>query len=206
MAEPAWWRRWRTWRTTLVVLALLAALAAAGGVGASLLFAEIPSKGPDPKSVTCWDGEERTDPDDCGQPRGVRGLRWVFPSFRPADVGCRNVLAEHPTFQGPTMWACDVEIAGSPVLITYSELTEVAESIAYLERNYSGAKRQVVKGDNGAPVRYEWRRRFDDGYVLIAVYVDHPFAVEVRAEDEVLREDALATVVRFRAPSAISYR
>jgi hypothetical protein len=203
MAEPG---RWRAWRTTLVVLVLLAALGAAGALGARMLFAEIPSSGPEPATVTCWDGEQRTDPADCGRPRGVRGLRWVFPSFRPSDVGCRDVLAEHPTFQGPTMWSCDVEIAGSPVLITYSELTGVAESIAYLERHYSGVERTTVAASDGAPARYEWRRRFEDGYVLISVYADHPFAVEVRAEEKVLREDALATVVRFRAPSAISYR
>lgn len=198
--------RWHSGRTTLVVLALLAGLVAAGAVGANLLFAEIPAKGPDPVSVSCWDGEQRADPDACGQPTGVRGLRWVFPSFHPSDEGCRNVLDEHPEFQGPTMWACDVEIAGSPVLITYSELTEIEESLRYLERNYAGVERTTVKSDDGNTLRYEWRRPFEDGYVLISVYAEHPYAVEVRAEDEVLREDALATVVKFRAPSALSYR
>lgn len=198
--------RWHTGRTTVVVLTLVAGLAAAGAVGASMLFAEIPAKDPAPETVTCWDGEQRADPDDCGRPTGVRGLRWVFPSFRPGDQGCRNVLDEHPSFQGPTMWACDVEIAGSPVVITYSELPDVKKSLVAVQRSYDGVERTTVEADNGSPLRYEWRRPFEDGYVLIAVYAEHPYAVEVRAEDEVLREDALATVVRFRTPSAISYR
>ncbi|MDO9498136.1 MAG: hypothetical protein Q7J48_20700 [Nocardioides sp.] len=203
MAEPA---RGRTTRTTLALLVLLAALVAVGAVGVRLLFAEVPAKGPDPVTVSCWDGEQRTNPNACGRPTGVPGLRWVFPSFRPGDEGCRDVLDDHPEFQGPTMWACDVEIAGSPVLITYSELTEVEESLAYLERSYADVDRTTVKTTGGRPVRYEWRRPFEDGYVLISVYAEHPYAVEVRAEDEVVREDALATVVKFRAPSAMRYR
>lgn len=204
MAEKG---RGRAWRTTLVLLTLVSGLAVVAGVGANMLFAEVPGKGPAPKTVTCWDGEQRTDPGDCGQPTGVRGLRWVFPSFHPEDAACRNVRAEHPDFQGPTIWACEVEIAGSPVLITYSELTGVKESLAYLEDAYAGVRRTTVRaGEGDRPIRYEWRRPFEDGYVVISLYVDHPYAVEVRAEDEVLREDALATVVKFRAPSAISYR
>lgn len=198
--------RWQAGGTTAVVLVGLVGLVAAGAVGASLLFAQVPEPEPEPATVTCWDGEERADADDCGQPTGVRGLRWVFPSFRPGDQDCRNVRDDHPDFQGPTIWACFVEIAGSPVRVTYSELTEVAESIAYLEKSHRGVERTTVRSRDGSAVRYEWRRRFEGGYVLISVYAEHPYAVEVRAEDAVLREDALETVVRFRPPGAISYR
>ena len=197
--------RGRATRTTLVVLVLLAALVAAGAAGARLLFAEVPAKAPDPVTVTCWDGEQRTDPEECGQPTGARGLRWVFPAFRPQSEGCRDVLADFPTFQGPTMWACEAEVSGSPVLITYSELTDLEEGLDYLEETYDDSQRTVVKAPAGRPVRYEWRRPFEDGFTVISVFAEHPFAVEVRAEDEGVREEALATV-RFRPPGAISYR
>ncbi|MDP2775023.1 MAG: hypothetical protein Q8O61_15835, partial [Nocardioides sp.] len=138
-------------------------------------------------------------------PTGVRGLRWVFPAFRPQSAGCRDVLADNPTFQGPTMWACEAEISGSPVLITYSELSALADGLDYLQQTYDDSQQTVVAARGGAPLRYEWRRPFEDGFTVISLYAEHPFAVEVRAEDRGIREQALATV-RFRPPGAISYR
>lgn len=202
MADGSGWHRGRT---TVVVLVLLAGLVAAGAAGASLLFAKIPSTVTDPVTVTCWDGKER-DADDCGRPTGVRGLRWVFPSFRPGEPGCRDVLEEQPEFAGPTRWACRLEVAGSRVVVTYSELPEAERGLDAVRRGYGDVDPTTVETRDGSLLRYEWRRPVGDGFEVLAVYADHPYAVEVRAGDEMLRDEALARVVRFRAPGAISHR
>ncbi|WP_341926006.1 hypothetical protein [Nocardioides psychrotolerans] len=198
-------------RTPLVLLPLIGALVVSGGIGARMLWEQVPGPEPEAATVRCWDGELSTQPQDCGLPEGVAGLRWVFPSFQPDEDDCRDVLLDNPAFTRPTMWECTVEVGGAPVVITYSELTGVKPARAFIQREYGDAERLTVEADNGTPVRFEWRRELDEedgsaGFVVTSMYVDLPYAVEVRAEDRVLREDALATAVRFRGVTAISYR
>lgn len=200
-------------RTPLVVLPLVGALVVSGGIGAQLLLEQVPGPRAEPDTVRCWDGERVVDGRDCGLPEDVEGLRWVFPSFQPDEDECRDVLVDNPTFNRPAMWECTVEIGGAPVVITYSQLTGVKPARAFITREYGDAERVTVEADNGTPVRYEWRRRLgaDDpqgreGFVVTAMYVEHPYAVEVLADDRALREDALATIVKFRGVASISYR
>lgn len=193
-------------RTPLVLLPLIGALVVSAGIGAQMLWEEVP--GAATEKVQCWDGERVVDEQDCGLPEGVAGLRWVFPSFEPEEDGCRDVLVGNPAFKRPTMWECAVELGGTPVVITYSELTGVKPARRFIRREYGAAERVTVRADNGTPVRYEWRRTLGGGagFAVTSMYVDLPYAVEVRAEDRGVREDALATIVKFRGVSAISYR
>lgn len=198
-------------RTPLVLLPLIGALVVSGGIGAQMLWEQVPTAEPEAATVRCWDGERVVDEQDCGLPQGVAGLRWVFPSFRTDQDQCRDVLLDNPEFNRPTVWECTVEIGGAPIVITYSELTGVKPARAFIRREYGDATRRTVKAKNGTPVRYEWRRRLEDGqdrtgFVLTSMYVGFPYAVEILAEDRVLREDALAMIVRFRGTASISYR
>ncbi|GEP39329.1 hypothetical protein NPS01_29920 [Nocardioides psychrotolerans] len=195
-------------RTPLVLLPLIGALVVSGGIGARMLWEQVPGSAPQVATVRCWDGERLVDPQDCGLPEGVAGLRWVFPSFQPDADECRDVLLDNPAFERPTMWECTVEIGGSPIVLTYSELTGVKPARAFIQQEYGDAERLTVEADNGTPVRYEWRRELEEdaGFTVTSMYVDFPYAVEVRAEERVLREDALATIVTFRGAASISYR
>lgn len=195
-------------RTPLVLLPLVASLGAAGWYGASLLWAEVPPAAQAPDAVRCWDGAQVVDADECGPPTGRAGLEWVFPSFRPADDRCRDALAEQPGLRRPTMWACDVEVSGVPVTLTYSELSGTRPGRIFLQQEYGGAEPTVVEADNGTPVRLEWRRRLPEGagFAVSVMYVDHPYAVEVRTEERDVREEALRDVVRFRGIATLTTR
>ena len=193
-------------RTPLLLLPLVGAVVVSGGIGAQMLWEQVP--GSAPETVRCWDGERVVEEQDCDLPGDLAGLRWVFPSFRPGEDECRDLLVANPALRRPTMWECTVLLEGAPVVITYSELSGVRTARAFIEREYGDAERVTVEADNGTPVRYEWRRELEDGagFVVTSMYVDFPYAVEVRADDRDVREDALATIVEFRGVSAISYR
>ncbi|WP_193610089.1 hypothetical protein [Nocardioides lijunqiniae] len=192
-------------RTPLVVLPLVVLLATSGLVGARLLFAEPQSADATAPSSVCWDGSEVADLSSCARPKGVRGLRWVFPSFSPRGDSCQDVRTGERGSGRPTVWMCDFEIAGSPVTITYSELRSVAGGRAAFDEEYAGSERSTVEASDGTPLRHEWRRELPGGtgYAVTAMYVGHPYAVQVVAERKVLREDALASTVRFRAPGSL---
>lgn len=196
------------WRTPLVVLPLVGGLLVAAGLGARLLLRDVPEPRSASAPVTCWDGTQEADGNDCELPRGLAGLRWVFPSFSPRDPGCREAGAERADPQRPLSWTCEVEIAGSPVVLTYRELSDVPSGRSEIRQRYGDAERTVVSAANGDPARYEWRRQLPDarGYELTAMYVAFPYAVEVRAEGPAVRDSALESLVRWRSPSAVRYR
>lgn len=203
-----WARRLLQWRTTLVVAPLVVGLGVAAAVGSRLLWAELPESTASAAQVTCWDGEGVSEPDECGPPTGPRGLRWVFPSFRPGGKDCHDVKARNPGVRRPTVWACGFELSGSPVRVTYSELASVKAGRASFDREYAGAKRRAVSAEDGTVLRYEWRRQLPDGrgFVVTAMYARHPYAVQVLAEGPALRESALATTVLWRAPASMTHR
>jgi hypothetical protein len=134
-------------RSVLVVMPLVAGLVVVAGIGARMLLADIPD--PEPEAtvadVTCWDGTTKA-AEDCTSPTGRAGLRWVFPSFKPDLLGCRNVLLEHPEFKRPTMFECDGAVPTGRVTITYSELSAVPAGRAYLEKEYGVAPEEIDDG------------------------------------------------------------
>ncbi len=185
-------------RAALIVLPLIVGLLVVAGMGARMLLAEIPDPATDPAAesatVRCWDGEVKPD-EGCPVPTGSDGLRWVFPSFRPNELGCRNALDEFPKSTRPTMFACDIEVAAGPVTLVYSELTQVARGRASLEKQYGGP------GEDDGDRRLLWTEGDDPGpdgdYELAVMYAALPFAVEVSAHSAEARDQALK-LIRFR--------
>ncbi len=186
-------------RSALIVLPLLVGLLVAAAMGARMLLAEIPDPtDPAAETVTmyCWDGEVRPD-EGCPVPSGRAGLRWVFPSFRPSELGCRNVLEEFPKSTRPAMFACELDVDGSPVTIIYSQLTQVARGRATLEKQYAGPGQEIAgerrllwtEGDDPGP---------DGDYELAVMYAALPFSVEITGDSAQTRDEALETLVRFR--------
>ena len=188
-------------RSALIVLPLVVGLLVVAAMGSRMLLADIPDPSTDPaaESVTvrCWDGEIRPD-EGCPVPTGRAGLRWVFPSFRPNELGCRDALLEFPKSTRPTMFACDVETDAGPVTIIYSELTQVARGRAFLEKQFGGPG-EDVEGDR----RLLWTEGDDPGadgdYEAAVMYAALPFSVEVTADSAEARDQALESLITFRA-------
>jgi hypothetical protein len=192
-------------RTVVVIVPLVVGLAVSGAVGARMLLAEPPEPELAAAQATCWDGSPRSEAAVCAPPTGVRGLHWVFPSFKPLADDCHDVRARDPEVRRPTAWACEFEMSGSPVTITYLELRSVAGGRRAFDEEYAGAERRTVAAADGTRLRHEWRRELpnDDGVVVTVMYVGHPYAVQVTAERRALREAALTSTVQFRAPELL---
>lgn len=196
-------RKVARWRTPIVVIPSLVALAVVGGLGAQMLTAEIVPPEVEPE-VICWDGEVVGSSGDCSAPSGVAGLRWVFPGFRPGRDDCVDVLIAHPEYARPTMYECETEVAGEQVTIAYMQLADVVAGRRYFEKTFTG-EREKVRTADGAPSRYVWRQRGDDGFELASMYTDFPYAVTVTADRPRLRDRAQRGL-DFRHPDKISVR
>jgi hypothetical protein len=193
-------------RSALIMAPLLGGLVIVAAVGARMVLAEIPDpSAQEAADVTCWDGATRPET-ECGIPSGRAGLRWMFPSFKPSDLGCRNALLERPRSSRPTMFDCRGRVAVGTVTITYSELTSSDRGRAYLEKEYGFEPEEL---DDHLGRRLLWTegdKAGDDIYELAMIYADLPFGVEVRARSAEARDRALQSLVRFRAESHASVR
>lgn len=192
-------------RTAFILLFLVAGLFVVAAMGSRMLLADIPDPGTDPAAETvtvrCWDGAVRPD-EGCATPTGRAGLRWVFPSFRPTELGCRNALGELPKSNARTMFGCDTEIGAGQLTILYSELTDFAKRQAFLEKRFGSPGKEI---DGGS--RLLWSEGDDPGgngeYELAVLYAELPFAVEVSADSADARDEALESLIEFRAAGDI---
>lgn len=192
----------KRWRTPLVLLPLLVLLGYSGAVGAQMLWGETRSSTAEPV-VTCWDGSEAT-VDACPTPSGEAGLRWVFPSFRPASDSCREVVYENVS-AGPFEYLCRVRLQGSTAEVRYSKRAGLERGLAYLSRRYEGVEpTEVARGSRIVYRDSEPRKNGD--YELTVAYVDHPFSVTVSADNERRRDRVLRTSVDLRPAQYLSVR
>ena len=193
-------------RTALILLLLVAGLFVVAAMGSRMLLADIPDPGTDPAAETvtvrCWDGAVRPH-EGCATPTGRAGLRWVFPSFRPNELGCHNAIREFPKSNARTMFGCETELEAGRLTILYSELTEVAKRQAFLEKRY-GSPGEEIEGEG----RLLWSEGDDPGYdgdyELAVLYAEAPFSVEVSAESAEARDEALESLIEFRAADHIT--
>ena len=88
-------------RTAFVLFSIITGLGATIAVGSDKLFAQIDeaSETVGERSLVCWNAVEVDDQTDCTKPKGVRGLRWVFPSFRPGQQNCVDEIELNPSFR-----------------------------------------------------------------------------------------------------------
>ena len=186
-------------RSALIVLFLVVGLLVVAAIGSRMLLADIPDPEPAAETVTlrCWDGAVRPD-DGCPTPTDRAGLRWVFPSFRPNELDCRNAVSEFPKSNARTMFACEAEVDAGLVTIFYSELPEVDKRRAFLEKKFGGPGEDVEGAD-----RLLWTEDdapgADGDYELAVLYAELPFSVEVSAESADARDEALESLIEFRA-------
>ncbi len=189
------------WRAVIVLLPLLAGLLYAASVGAEKLWADLPPKTVPPVLVTCWDGEQA---ESCEEPTDLRGLRWVFPSFRPGAGGCEEVVRDQRNLERPLEWACTARLDGGDVGITYSVRTSTEAGLAYLRRTYPGQPQPAAGGDR--LVFADTKPGPDGRYEVAVAYADHPFAVTVSAITLRLCYLALDELVQLRDADQVVVR
>jgi hypothetical protein len=187
-----------------VLVPALAGIAYGGAVGAQMLWAEPDSAVAPEAAVTCWDGSAGTG-DDCPPPTGRDGLRWVFPSFRPAEQRCRRVVYEDAGAMGPLEFACRQRIEGSRATISYSERSDLDRGLAYFAQRYDDV--DVRRVADGTRLLYrDDTPRPDGSYEVTVAYAAHPFAVTVSARNERLRDTVLEESVRLRPERYVRVR
>ncbi|WP_309646974.1 hypothetical protein [Nocardioides sp.] len=188
-------------RAVIVLLPLLAGLLYAASVGADKLWADLPEKTLPPVVQTCWDGQEAA---TCAAPTGVRGLRWVFPSFRPGTGSCQERVRDQRKLERPLEWACTAPLDGSQVSITYSVRTSTEAGLAYLRRIFANQPQPAADGDR---LVFAGTKPGPDGRFEVTVaYADHPFAVTVAATTLRLCDLALDELVQFRDADQVVVR
>ena len=203
-AVVAIWRFLTRWRTPLVLVPLLAGVAWVGNQGAQQLWADIPRTAPPPPDVICWNGQVRPS-DQCGEPDGVRGLSWVFPSFRPYGGRCEELKRAPRETGRPIEWTCDIPFKKKRVTIAYSKRLSVDDGLRFIARVYDDV--EPVRLARGDLIAYKDPYPRSDGtYQLTVAYTGHPFAVTVNAPGIPLRNAALEQLVQFRDAAEISWQ
>lgn len=186
----------RRWRAPLVLIPLAIGLGFAGVRGAELLWSDSVSAAAD-MVVTCWDGSEQS-AEDCGDPTGVAGLRWAFPSFKPGDQRCTRAGASLER-DGVLEFTCRQRLDGTPVRITYSERASLEREADYLDQRYPDVRATSTGDRAGDRTVYRDPAPRPNGTYEVAVsYDDFPFAVTVSGVNERLRDAALDDVVTLR--------
>jgi len=192
-------------RSLLIVVPLILGLLVVAAIGARMLTAEIPDPSGDPATEVeppnafCWDGSDKP-ADGCPVPAGRPGLRWVFPSFQANDLACRNALPDYPKSTRPAMYECVVAVGDGSVTVIYSQLTQVNRGRTSFEKLY-GVEAEEIEDAYGKRLLFsEGDDPGADGdYDLAVMYPALPFAVEVSADSEETRDQALDSVLKFRA-------
>lgn len=190
-------------RSLIVLVPLVAVVVVAAGIGASKLWAELPEDAAVSPEVTCWNGSTAT-LEECPEPRGRAGLRWVFPSFTPGDSRCSEVRRRARDEARPLEFACQSSFDQRPLTITYSARTSLEQGLAFIERS-SG-----VEGEpdaDGERLVFRSPRADDDGLFRVTVaYAEHPYSVTVAAPTADVRDTALDELVRFRPADGLLTR
>lgn len=198
------WATLLRWRAPIVLIPLVLALGYSGAVGARLLWAEVTPAPVAAPIVTCWDDSEAIAA-DCPDPAGLPGLRWVFPSFRPAADRCKKVVYRDVGTPRPLEHTCTVRVGGGKARISYSERTDLESGLRYFDQRYAGAR--PVRTAGGARLIYSSSTPRRDGtYDVTVALTTYPFAVTVSAVNERLRDAALKNKVTYRANRFLSVK
>ncbi len=192
------------WRAPIVLIPLLLGLGYSGAVGAQLLWGEATPEPAPARVVTCWD-DSASAVADCPDPAGLPGLRWVFPSFRPAKGSCEKAADRDTGTPRPLEYTCQVRVGGGKARVTYSERSDLERGLRYFTKRYDGVR--PVRTAGGARLVYRSTSPRKDGtYDVTVALTTYPFAVTVSAANERLRDAALKKRVTYRDAQFLTVR
>lgn len=160
-----------------------------------------------PSQVRCWDGSTSDQLADCSLPTGVRGLRWVFPSFARAR-GCADQSWQLSSSGIKTaMWECPVTgPSGAAAVLRFSEFRSVREArFHYAAKGQGGGRVTEVLGSDGRVERLVWRYPPAGGpaSTMSSVYARYPYSMSIDAGSDEDREWLFTHRVSFRPAATI---
>ena len=145
---------------------------------------------------TCWDGRQTKSLALCGLPDGARGLSWVFPSLALDQERCHPAQQE-PAYAVVVSIECFEQVMGSPVTVTYDQVTDVGQVEEWFEDSFGIGHRIEMPGALGG------RCVFKDGVGTPArisgMYERFPYVVSVFAPSRVVAERAWQRLVDTRS-------
>lgn len=159
----------------------------------------IPTGQPTPKQH-CWDGQV-TEPANCATPSGVKGLSWLFPTFKQAQARGECQTIPRPFAKRRTLAYFCPFTADNP-----------GEGIRYSEWESAAAAREVIGDDVSWPAKdveregYTWtvwvrENRDENGrYSTVVAYRDWPFSVEVESNTRLAAIKG-CNLIELRAPT-----
>lgn len=186
-------------RTTMIVVPAIVLLVVFAGIGARLLWAGTPDDRT-AADVTCWDRTTRP-VDECPELSGVVAVGWLFPTFKPQQDSCVNLLEDSDENQREQMWRCRVQTKAGAAEVVYSQLKSVDQAMGFYDRTMGSGNRTETE-EAGEVVRYVWR----DGKKAAVLYADVPFSAEVSAKTERARDGVVDSFLRFRSKATFRVR
>jgi hypothetical protein len=172
------------------------------------------SSGGATKGVTCWNGKQAAQPSACSVPKGLKGLRWVFPSFDRDFDKCylRPVRNADPVTRPIRSWFCPSK-PGSLAGTSYTEWPNHSVDVTKYDREYPTPP--ATFDIAGRHVGYRWRLKspltngLSKGLYKVTFVYHHPpgtggqpswpFGTSVYGATPTARDDTCAQLI-LRAP------
>jgi hypothetical protein len=139
-----------------------------------------------PAPYRCWDGSDAQELKDCSRPKGVEGLRWVFPAMATEKCGKANKAGDGAVLRVLCLHRFG---DGTRVGVGYFEWRSVRAGRAFY--GAQGLTPSNVKGPDGRPVAFGFfgvqGDQVKSGNLLVheplSVTVTFPVSVTPTAQD-----------------------
>lgn len=159
---------------------------------------------PQPEKVTarpkrCWDGRVTDSAAACSVPSGLKGLRWVYPSFEQDRAECRRIRKPLSP-RKVLVYFCPFTVDNPDEGIRYSEWVSAPAAQETITRDFDPWLEPKVQEESGAWSVWIRESADEQGWFSSAVaYRDWPFSAEVVSNTR--RASILAcNFIELRAP------
>lgn len=151
------------------------------------------------RGVRCWDGTRTDRLSKCSEPEGLRGMRWIFPSFERRV--CRRGTAARPRL---SFFDCRTALRdGTPVEMHFSEWTRTELGVANYRANEGVQVERLASG------RFRWliftpQDRTGVGQWKVAFMLRNaPYSLTMYARSESARTRAIDELLDMRPASQV---
>src|SRR5262249_11920402 len=146
---------------------------------------------------TCWDGRETSSLELCGLPDGIRGLKWVFPSFARDRLQCHKARPNADSYPVVESYECFQGALGQPVTVTYDQVKDPAQAERWLRDRFGKEHRKKLPGAHGG--RYVFKDGTGRPARITGMYKRFPYIVSVRAYSPQAAYRAWKVLVQMRS-------
>ena len=146
------------------------------------------------KRVRCWDGSREAALKSCSRPRGLKGLRWVFP--RQQQQPC----VEEPSSRlRLRFYDCQLSLSdGTPVTMHYTEWTATGRGISNYRYARGREEERFARGVYGWTIRTPEDRTGSGRFKAAFMYQHAPYSVTLYAGSAAARVRAIKELLELR--------